>query len=136
MPFGDATAKALDRYVRSRRSHRLADSPVLWLGDRGKGFTYYALYSALRARAEAGGVEGFHPHRLRHTGAHRWSEQGGSESGLMTVAGWSRPDITCVVNEPQEGLGRHGRWTIVTKNTLCGFSEVPVWAGHCGRQVS
>ena len=36
---------------------------------------------------------GFHPHRLRHTAAHRWLAAGGSESGLMAVAGWTRPDM-------------------------------------------
>jgi len=39
------------------------------------------------------GVDGFHPHRLRHTAAHRWLAAGGSEGGLMAVAGWTRPDM-------------------------------------------
>jgi hypothetical protein len=29
------------------------------------------------------GIVGFHPHRLRHTAAHRWPAAGGSEGGLM-----------------------------------------------------
>ena len=44
-------------------------------------------------RAEMAGVAGFHPHRLRHTAAHRWLAKGGSEGGLMAVAGWTRPDM-------------------------------------------
>jgi integrase len=44
-------------------------------------------------RAAAAGIDGFHPHRLRHTAAHRWLAAGGSESGLMSVAGWTRPDM-------------------------------------------
>jgi integrase len=37
VPFGADTALALDRYLRLRRGHRLADSPALWLGDRASG---------------------------------------------------------------------------------------------------
>ncbi|WP_406399193.1 tyrosine-type recombinase/integrase [Streptomyces sp. NBC_00879] len=93
VPFGRQSAQSLDRYLRVRRTHRLADSPALWLGERQRGFTYQALYSALRARAEAAGIEGFHPHRLRHTAATRWLAAGGSEGGLMAVCGWSRADM-------------------------------------------
>lgn len=93
VPFGPDAARALDRYIRLRRSHRLAASPMLWLGDRGKGFTYDALHKTLALRAEQAGITGFHPHRLRHTAAHRWLAAGGSEGGLMAVAGWTRPDM-------------------------------------------
>jgi integrase/recombinase XerD len=93
VPFGPHTALALDRYMRLRTHHRLADSPALWLGDRGKGFTYDALHQALGERARAAGIAGFHPHKMRHTAAHRWLAAGGSEGGLMAVAGWTRPDM-------------------------------------------
>lgn len=93
VPIGPEASLAIDRYLRLRRHHRLAASPDLWLGDRGKGFTYDALHKTLRERADAAGLTGFHPHRLRHTAAHRWLSAGGSESGLMAVAGWSRPDM-------------------------------------------
>lgn len=36
---------------------------------------------------------GFHPHVLRHTAASRWLAAGGTEGGLMAVAGWSRRDM-------------------------------------------
>lgn len=93
VPFGPEVALALDRYLRLRRGHRLAGTPGLWLGDRGKGFTYDALHKTLAERAKAAGIEGFHPHRMRHTAAHRWLAKGGSEGGLMAVAGWTRPDM-------------------------------------------
>lgn len=93
VPFGPATAQALDRYLRLRRAHRLAASPALWLGDRGKGFSYDALHKTLAERATAAGIVGFHPHKMRHTAAHRWLAAGGSEGGLMAVAGWTRPDM-------------------------------------------
>lgn len=93
VPFGAQTSQALDRYLRLRRTHRLAELPGLWLGDRGKGFTYDALHKALAGRADAAGLAGFHPHRLRHTAATRWLAAGGTEGGLMAVAGWTRRDM-------------------------------------------
>lgn len=93
VPFGPQTTRALDRYLRARRSHRLAATSALWLGERGKAFTYDALHKALSVRAERAGIAGFRPHRLRHTAAHRWLAAGGSEGGLMAVAGWTRPDM-------------------------------------------
>lgn len=93
--FGPQTATAIDRYIRqARKLHSLADtSPALWLGDRQKAFSYDGLHKTLKLRADAAGVVGFHPHRMRHTAAHRWLAAGGSESGLMAMAGWERPDM-------------------------------------------
>lgn len=94
VPLAPEAALSMDRYLRrGRQGHRLAPSPDLWLGDRGKAFSYDALHKTLKWRAELAGIEGFHPHRLRHTFAHRWLAKGGSEGGLMAVAGWSRPDM-------------------------------------------
>ncbi len=88
VPFGPRTAQAVDRYVRLRRAHRLAGTPALWLGDRGKELGYYGLRMTLSRRAAAAGIDGFHVHQLRHTAASRWLGAGGSEGGLMAVAGW------------------------------------------------
>lgn len=94
VPLAPEVAVALDRYLRKARTgHRLAAGPDLWLGDRGKAFSYDALHKTLRYRAELAGIEGFHPHKLRHTAAHRWLAKGGSEGGLMAVAGWTRPEM-------------------------------------------
>lgn len=93
VPFGPQTSRAIDRYLRVRRTHRLAGTDALWLGDRGKEFSYDALHKTLGERAVAAGIVGFRPHRLRHTAAHRWLAAGGSEGGLMAVAGWTRPDM-------------------------------------------
>lgn len=93
VPIGPQTIQALDRYRRRRASHALAGLPSLWLGERKRGFTYDALHKALEGRAKAAGLAGFHPHKLRHTAAHRWLAAGGSEGGLMAVAGWTRPDM-------------------------------------------
>ncbi|WAL48419.1 tyrosine-type recombinase/integrase [Rhodococcus pyridinivorans] len=93
VPFGAQTGRALDRYLRLRRGHLRADSPAFWLGDRGKEFGYYALHKTLKWRAELAGIADFHPHVLRHTAAARWLAAGGSEGGLMAVAGWARRDM-------------------------------------------
>lgn len=88
-PFGPHTARALDRYLRARRSHRLADAPELWLGDRGKTLGYDGVRFALQYRADLAGLKNFHLHKLRRTFACRWLAANGSEQGLMAVAGWT-----------------------------------------------
>lgn len=92
-PFGPQTGRAIDRYLRARRTHLLAQGPALWLGDRGKSLGYYGLHAALKYRAGLAGLDRFHPHLLRHTAAARWLAAGGSEGGLMAVAGWSTRDM-------------------------------------------
>ncbi|MGV9792411.1 tyrosine-type recombinase/integrase [Gordonia sp. NPDC003422] len=89
VPVSATTGQAIDRYLRARRTHRLANTPTLWLGEGGKTFGYNALYKTLGWRANVAGIPEFHPHMLRHTAASRWLAAGGSEGGLMAVAGWS-----------------------------------------------
>jgi integrase/recombinase XerD len=86
--FSPTAAKSLDRYLRARRAHRLAATGKLFLGQRGQDLKYAGLAKQFRERAERAGVEGFHMHRLRHTAAIRWLGRGGSERGLMSLAGW------------------------------------------------
>jgi site-specific recombinase XerD len=89
VPFGSQTAAVLDRYIRARRTHKLGAQPALWLPTRAAGsFGYTSLRRALNRRAALAGIENFHPHLLRHTAATRWLAAGGSEGGLMAVAGW------------------------------------------------
>lgn len=103
VPLALEAAAAIDRYIRARKGHRLARTGDLWLGDRGKAFSYDALHKTLRYRAEKAGVTGFHPHRLRHTAAHRWLSKGGSEGGLMAIAGWTRPEMLLRYTRAQAG---------------------------------
>ncbi|HEX3778466.1 MAG TPA: tyrosine-type recombinase/integrase [Pseudonocardiaceae bacterium] len=91
VPFSPHTGMALDRYLRMRRRHRLAETDALWLGGGNQGFSYHGLWRALQRRARIAQVRNFHPHRMRNTMATRWLEAGGSQDGLMAVAGWTTP---------------------------------------------
>ncbi len=92
VPLSDQTCEALDRYLRARRRHPNAESPKLWLGQR-EPFTldYSGLWKTMKMRGKAAGIADVHPHKFRHTFADRWLDRGGSEGGLMQVAGWSDP---------------------------------------------
>jgi site-specific recombinase XerD len=87
-PFSPQTAAAVDKYLRMRRTQHPADTGPLWIGAQNKGFGYFGLRRTLTNRAELAGIKRFHAHLLRHTGATRWLRAGGSEGGLMAVAGW------------------------------------------------
>lgn len=86
-PFGGKTTQALDRYLRVRRRHRHAGASWLWLGARGQ-MTDSGVRQMLERRCDLAGVERIHPHQLRHTFAHTWLAEGGSEGDLMRLAGW------------------------------------------------
>ncbi|OBI98414.1 hypothetical protein A5661_15800 [Mycobacterium asiaticum] len=93
-PFGPQTAQAIDRYIRMRRRHPGAHSPALWLGARhSRQLSVPGFRMTLRERAQAAGIPHLHPHMLRHTAASRWLMAGGTEGGLMSIAGWSSRDM-------------------------------------------
>lgn len=58
-------------------------------GGGGQSFGYHGLNAALKKRAKVAGINSFHLHLMRSTAATRWLRAGGSEQGLMAVAGWS-----------------------------------------------
>lgn len=93
VPVGAKTVAALDRYRRARARHRLADVRELWLGERSGAMSSSGVYQALRRRAVSVGIVGFHPHQLRHTFAHQWLADGGTEGDLMMLAGWRSPSM-------------------------------------------
>lgn len=96
LPFGDKTTVALDRYLRARSIDRRAGDPGLWLGEKGKGaLTGNGIYQMLRRRGRTVDLPDIHPHQFRHTAAHRWLAEGGSEGDLMQINGWkSRSMLT------------------------------------------
>lgn len=93
-PISPQAAQRVGKYVRASRARRAKETTTaFWLSARGGPLQYQGLYDALGKRAREVGIEGFHPHQLRHTAAHRWLRAGGSESGLMAVAGWQSPQM-------------------------------------------
>jgi len=93
VPFSAHTARAVDRYLRMRAKAGLPAAGPLWLSQRKGRLSYPGLYHTLGKRAAAAGIPDFHPHRLRHTAASRWLRAGGSEGGLMAIAGWTSREM-------------------------------------------
>lgn len=87
VPFDEDTARDLDRYLRARSTHRLADTDWLWLSYKGK-FTTSGIGTMLKRRCREAGITELHPHQFRHTFAHRWLAAGGQEGDLQRMAGW------------------------------------------------
>lgn len=92
VPFGKKTTRALDRYQRRRASHRLADSDAWWLGLRGP-LGNSGVAQILARRSEEADLGRIHPHQFRHTFAHRWLREGGTEGDLQRIAGWQSPQM-------------------------------------------
>jgi site-specific recombinase XerD len=87
--LGLKTCEALRRYLRLRARSGLktaAGSPM-WLGKKG-ALGDSGLRQMLERRGADAGVAGVHPHRFRHSFAHRWLAAGGQETDLMELAGW------------------------------------------------
>ena len=96
-PFGNKTAQALDRYRRARASHPNADLDDLWLAPKG-ALGASGILQVLRRRGAQAGIDKLHPHLFRHTYAHMWLADGGTEGDLMRLAGW----------KSRQMLGRYG----------------------------
>lgn len=88
LPIGAKTVKAIDRYLRTRRS----DSPELWIGGKG-AMTPSGIAQMIRRRASQAGIGHIHPHQFRHTFAHRWLAAEGAEGDLQEIAGWRSRDM-------------------------------------------
>jgi integrase/recombinase XerC len=93
VPFGARTAQALDRYLRLRRQHAMADRPSLWLAEKGRGvLTHDGIRQMLHRRGESIGVR-VHAHMFRHGFADAWLRAGGSPNDLQELAGWRSPQM-------------------------------------------
>ena len=88
LAIGKNTVRAVDRYLRKRVKHPDAHAPHLWLGIKGQ-MTPSGVRQVVRRRGGQAGLSHIHPHQLRHTFAHSWLSQGGTEGDLMRLAGWN-----------------------------------------------
>jgi site-specific recombinase XerD len=84
LPIGAKTVKAIDRYLRVRRSD---DDAALWIGGKGP-MTPSGITQLIRRRATKAGIGHINPHQFRHTFAHRWLASEGQEGDLQEIAGW------------------------------------------------
>jgi len=86
--FGVRAARDIDRYLRTRARHRLADLPWMWLAQNG-GLTGDGILQMLQRRGRIGGVtRHLHPHLLRHSWAHSMKVSGASDEDVMTLGRW------------------------------------------------
>jgi site-specific recombinase XerD len=93
VPFGDVAGDCIRRYQRARRSHPVAlVSERLWLSRKGE-LTPSGVQQMLERRCQRAGIGKIHPHVFRHTFAHRWRLNGGSEGDLMRLGGWRSRDM-------------------------------------------
>lgn len=92
--FGRKTAWALDRYLTERSRHRQAEDPALWLGEKGRGpMTGSGIFQMIQRRGERVGIDGLHPHVMRHTWAHMQKQANMSDDEIMKHAGWRSPQM-------------------------------------------
>lgn len=90
-PIGTKTAAAIDRYLRVRDRHPLADeSPWLWLPattshDR---LLDEGIRIMLKRRGLQAGITGVHPHMFRGTAAHELLAAGAGEGSVRRILGW------------------------------------------------
>jgi integrase len=102
VPVGVRTARALDRYLRTRRRHPHQGRDALWLGAGGApGCGAEAVKAMVHRRAAQAGLGRVHPHMLRHSWASAFRQAGGSEGDLMYLGGW----------RSRQMLDRYGRTT-------------------------
>src|SRR5690606_15450051 len=88
---GSKTAQILSRYIRARALHRHHAREELWLSQRG-ALSVTQCRHQIQQRAKATGIiDHLHPHMLRHSWAHYFRENGGNDTDLMVLGGWSNP---------------------------------------------
>ena len=83
----NSTVVAIESYLRVRRAHEHAAEPWLWLGRRGR-LTESGMGQLVRSRGQQAGIEGLHPHELRHAWRHHLELGGASRETLMALGGW------------------------------------------------
>ncbi|WP_069773072.1 tyrosine-type recombinase/integrase [Streptomyces sp. LUP30] len=92
LPFGRATAVAMDRYLRAAGKYlgrELTPTDPLWFSvKRREAMTVWGVGTMIENRCKEAGIPHIHPHQFRHTFAHLWKVGGGNEDALMRIMGW------------------------------------------------
>ena len=87
LPIGHKTVRAIDRYLRVRSRRAAARERWLWLGRKGR-LLDSGIAQMVRRRAHQADLGDVHPQQLRHSFAHHWLNEGGTEGDLMRIGGW------------------------------------------------
>lgn len=93
LPFGRNVQRVLRSYVALRASKAKLSEQALWVTRIGYRMKPTALQTAFRRIGEALDIH-LHPHKLRHTFATLWLENGGSEIPLQKLMGHETPAMT------------------------------------------
>lgn len=99
LPLAPETVVAINRWLRTRAAARSRPAPnegPLWIADRGgRALNESGIYQMLRRRAVQAGYDphSVHPHLFRHTTAHQFLLDGGSEGDLMQLMGWKDSEM-------------------------------------------
>jgi site-specific recombinase XerD len=94
IPVGAKTAQAIERYLRLRAKHPNTAANALFLATKKRasgtvGMTGSGIAQMLKRRCIEADIAHVHPHQLRHTAAHVWMDEGGSEGNAMVLFGWA-----------------------------------------------
>lgn len=121
--FGNSAGLALARYLKLRKAHVNADSEALWLSTRTQlPLRIDWIKRMLRRRGEQAGVSGvLHAHRFRHDFSDRWQDAGGTEHGLMMIAGWTSTKM--VRHYGKQAAARRA----LTEQSRLGIADTLVW---------
>lgn len=93
VPVGGMAANALDAYLRAGRPHLKparsvsSSDPAVFLNQRGGRLTRQSVYSLVRTYGARVGLEGLHPHTLRHSYATHMLEGGADLRSLQEMLG-------------------------------------------------
>lgn len=121
VPLGGLAGHALDAYIRqgrpflrTKRSVAVADS-ALFIGARGRRLTRQAVFRIVRDYGAKVGLEGLHPHTLRHSFATHLLEGGADLRALQEMLGHADISTTQVythvdrIHIREEYLSTHPR---------------------------
>ncbi len=84
--YGKDTADALRKYLRVRAEY---EGTALYLNYKHEPLGYAGVGQLVARRGKMAGIEGLHPHVLRHTACHYLRESGVQDSDVIVLMRWT-----------------------------------------------